>query len=120
MRAPTIVFASLGAIAITGSIFAVSTVRAGTPGIAMLFLLMPVTAAACLRALQRSRVALFTVSIGATAPLMVGIVLTWPAISGMVPYLAGIGAIVGALGGMLSRPARDWHASVSAHRQIGL
>ncbi|HYW52250.1 MAG TPA: hypothetical protein VE861_16655 [Gemmatimonadaceae bacterium] len=120
MQAPTIVFASLGAIAITGAIFAATTLLGGAPGIATLFLLMPVTAVACLRAVRRARTALFAVSIGATAPLMVGIVLTWPTLGGMAPYLAGMGAIVGALGGMLSRPARDWHASVSAHRRIGL
>lgn len=120
MRAPTIVLASLAAIALTGSLFAVSSTIGGSPGIGALFLMLPVAASACLRARRRARFALFVVSLAATAPMMAGIVITWPSSGAAVPYLAGVTAIVGGLAGMLSRTARAWHAAARAYRHIGL
>lgn len=120
MRAPVIVLASLSAIAITGVVFAVTTAVGGALIYGALFLLLPLSAAACLRTIRYSRTALFICSLGAMVPLIVGVLLTWPQLGDAAPYLAGVIAIFGGLAGMLSPTARAWHASASAHRLLDL
>ncbi|MDZ7629858.1 MAG: hypothetical protein U5K74_00520 [Gemmatimonadaceae bacterium] len=120
MRPPMIVIASLGAIAVTGTFFAMTSLFGGAAAVAALFLLLPVSAAACYRVRRYSRTALFIASLAAIAPLMVGLLLTWPQLDSGFPYLAGIGALVGGLAGMLTPAARAWHATESAHRLLDL
>lgn len=120
MYAPAIVLTSLAAIGVTGSLFAVTSTIGGSPGIGVLFLLLPLAAHACLRARRHARTALFIVSLAATAPMTAGIVITWPSLGAGMPYLAGVATIVSGLAGLLSRTAREWHAAARAHRHIGL
>ncbi len=114
-RPPTIVLASLVAIAVPGVLFAVTTALGGAPGVGALFLLLPLTAYACYRALRLARTAMFLAAIGALGPLFVGVMLTWPDFASGVPYLAGATAIFAGLCGMLSPTARAWHATERAH-----
>ena len=120
MRPPTIVIASLSAIAITGLFFAITSVFGGAGPIAALYAALPVAAYACSRVKRLSRTALFLVSLAAMAPLMVGLMITWPNLGAAAPYLLGIGAIFGGLAGMLSPIARAWHATASAYRLLDL
>jgi hypothetical protein len=115
IRPPTIVLASLGAIAIPGLLFAVTTTLDGAPGVGALFLLLPLTAYACYKALRLARTAMFFAAIGALGPLAVGVIMTWPDLTGGFPYLAGASAIFAGLCGMLTPVARAWHASARAH-----
>ena len=119
-RPPTTVIASLAAIAIAGIVFAITTALGGAPVVGALFLTLPLAAAASARVVRLSRPALFAVSLLAQAPLAVGVMLTWPQVSGMLPYVAGMLTITGGLAGMLTPAARAWYASVSAHRDIGI
>jgi hypothetical protein len=112
---PTVVLASLGAIALPGLLFAVTTALDGAPGVGALFLLLPLSAYGCFRAVKLARAAMFVVAMGALGPLFVGIMMTWPEASSSVPYIAGAGAIIAGLSGMLSPTARAWHASKRAH-----
>ena len=59
-------------------------------------------------------------ALAAMAPLMVGLILTWPSLGSALPYLAGLAAIFGGLAGMLTPVARSWHASANAHRLLDL
>ncbi|MES3035704.1 MAG: hypothetical protein V4813_17000 [Gemmatimonadota bacterium] len=115
MRPPLTVFASLCAIAFSGVLFAVTTAVGGAPAAGALFLLLPLTAYGCLRAVRLSRTALFAASIGAFAPLMVGVMMTWPDVPGALPYVVGATAIFAGLCGMLTPTARAWYASERAH-----
>jgi hypothetical protein len=117
---PTVVLASLVAIAIPGLLFAVTTALDGAPGVGALFLLLPLTAYGCLRALKFARTAMFLVSLAALAPLVVGVIMTWPEASSSLPYIAGGGAIVAGLSGMLTPTARTWHASKRAHNLLDI
>lgn len=114
-KPPTIVLASLGAIAIPGLLFAVTTALDGAPGVGALFLLLPASAFACLRALRLARTAMFFAAIGALGPLFVGVMLTWPDLVAGLPYATGATAIFTGLCGMLTPVARAWHASARAH-----
>jgi hypothetical protein len=120
MRPPTIVIVSLCAIAITGLLFAITASIGGAAAVGALYLLLPLSAASCLKAWRFSRTALFLASLAAMAPLMVGVVITWPHPLSVAPYIAGITALFGGLAGMLSPTARAWYASLSAHRFLGL
>ena len=120
MRPPTIVIVSLSAIAITGLVFAATATFGGAPAIGALYLALPVFALSCLKAWRFSRTALFLFSFGAMVPLMVGVMLTWPAVLACAPYIVGIGALVGGLAGMLSPTSRAWYASLSAHKLLDL
>ncbi len=120
MRAPTIVIASLSAIAVTGVFFSIATLISGAGAVTLLFGLLPFAAIACLRVKRYSRTALFVASLASMAPLMVGVVLSWPDIGGGMPYYAGIVALFAGLAGMLSPEARSWHALESAHRLLDL
>lgn len=120
MRAPTIVIASLVAIAITGLFFAIATVISGAGAVTFLFLTLPVAAAACHRVKRYSRTALFVGSLASMAPLMVGVMLSWPNLGSGMPYYAGIATLFAGLAGMLSPEARAWHATESAHRLLDL
>lgn len=120
MRQPTIVIVSLGAIAITGVVFAVTASTSGAAAVGTLYLSLPLSAISCLRAWRFSRTALFVFSLGAMVPLMVGVMITWPHIVSGAPYFSGIAALFGGLAGMLSPSARAWYASLSAHRFLGL
>lgn len=120
MRPPTIVIASLSAIAITGLFFAITSVFGGAGGIAALYAALPVAAYACSRVKRFSRTALFLMSLGAMGPLMVGVMITWPHLAAAAPYLFGIGALFGGLAGMLSPVARSWHATANAYRLLDL
>jgi hypothetical protein len=115
-----VVVVSLSAIAVTGSFFAITSVLGGGAAVAALFLSLPVCAVSCLRVKRYSRTALFVTSLAAMAPLMVGMMLTWPAFSTGFPYVAGLTALFGGLAGMLTPEARTWHASESAHRLLDL
>lgn len=118
MRPPPVVIASLAAIALTGVTFAITATTGGAPLTGVAFLTLPLAAAACSRALRRARVALFVVSLLAMAPMLVGVLLTWPDITGLLPYAIGMAAIIGGLGGMLSTAAREWHATTAARRHL--
>jgi hypothetical protein len=120
MRPPTIVIASLSAIAITGMFFAITSLFGGAGGIAALYAALPVAAFACSRVKRFSRTSLFLVALAAMGPLMVGVMLTWPHLGAAAPYLLGIGALFGGLAGMLSPIARAWHATASAYRLLDL
>lgn len=120
MRAPTIVIASLSAIAVTGVFFSIAAVISGAGAVTLLFLSLPLAAAACLRVKRYSRTALFIGSLASMAPLMVGVMLSWPDIGDGAPYSAGIAALFAGLAGMLSPEARAWHATESAHRLLDL
>jgi hypothetical protein len=120
MRPPTIVIASLAAIAITGIVFAVIAMLGGAAPVGALFLALPLSAVSCLRAWRYSRTALFLFSLGSIAPLTVGVMLTWPHVLAGAPYVAAITAIVGGLAGMLAPTSRAWYASLSAHRLLDL
>jgi hypothetical protein len=120
MPVPRVVLASLSAIGSAGAVFSVSTALGGAPGVSAMYLTLPLAAAACFRVLRFARFSLFLVSILAMAPLMVGVVLTWPHVPGVLPYAAGMVTIFAGLSGMLSPVAREWHASVSAHRLLGI
>ena len=120
MRPPTIVIVSLVAIAITGLVFAVTASIGGAPAIGALYVSLPLFALSCLRAWRFSRTALFLFSFGAMVPLMVGVMLTWPNVLAVAPYVLGVGALVGGLAGMLSPQARAWYASLSAHKLLDL
>ncbi len=120
MRPPTIVIASLSAIAVTGMFFAIATVISGAGAVTFLFLTLPVAAAACHRVKRYSRTALFVGSLASMAPLMVGVVLTWPDLGSGMPYCIGIGVLFAGLAGMLSPEARAWHATERAHRLLEL
>lgn len=115
-----VVIASLSAIAVTGSFFAITSVLGGGGAVAALFLSLPVCAVSCLRVKRYSRTALFIASLAAMAPLMVGMMLTWPELSTGFPYVVGLTALFGGLAGMLTPEARTWHASERAHRLLGL
>ncbi len=112
---PTIVLASLGAVAAPGVLFAVTSALDRAPGVGALFLLLPLTAYGCFRAVKLARAAMFVVGIGAIGPLFAGVMMTWPEASGSVPYIVGAGAIFAGLSGMLTPAARAWHASKRAH-----
>ena len=120
MRPPKIVIASLCAIAITGCVFAITASSGGAAAVGALYLSLPLSAASCLKAWRYSRTALFVASLCAMAPLMVGVVITWPHLLSAAPYAAAITALFGGLAGMLSPTARAWYASLSAHRFLGL
>ena len=120
MRPPTIVIVSLTAIAITGLVFAATATSGGAPAIGALYMALPIFALSCLRAWRFSRTALFLFSFGAMVPLMVGVMLTWPAVLSSAPYIIGISALVAGLAGMLSPTARAWYASLSAHKLLDL
>ena len=120
MRPPTIVIASLSAIAITGLVFATTATFGGSASSGAMFLFLPLSALCCLKAWRYSRTALFLVSLGAMVPLMIGVMLTWPALLSIAPYAAGIGTLFGGLAGMLSPTARAWYASLSAHKLLDL
>ncbi len=117
-RAPTIVIASLSAIAVTGVFFSIAAVISGVGPVTFLFISLPIAAAACLRVRRYSRTALFVGALASMAPLMVGVVLSWPDVGSGAPYYAGIAALFGGLAGMLSLEARAWHATESAHRLL--
>ena len=119
-RPPTIVIASLSAIAITGLLVAIAATSGGSGGAGACFLTLPAAAACCLRAWRYSRTALYLSSFGAMVPLMVGIAVTWPNVLDGAPYIAAISALVGGLAGMLAPTARAWYASVSAHRLLDI
>lgn len=120
MRPPTIVIASLSAIAVTGMFFALTSVFGGAGAPAALFLTLPLSAYACYRVKRYARTALFITSLMAMAPLMVGVMLTWPQLGSSALYLAGVAALFSGLAGMLSPVARSWHASANAHRLLDL
>jgi hypothetical protein len=120
MRPPRVVIVSLAAIAITGIVYAGTSIFGGAGASGAMFLLLPLSALCCLRAWRYSRTGLFVCSLGAMAPLMVGVVLTWPDMRGGAPYMAGISALFGGLAGMLSPTARAWYASLSAHKLLDL
>jgi hypothetical protein len=120
VRAPTIVIASLSAIAITGLFFAIATIISGAGAMTFLFLSLPVAAASCLRVKRHSRTALFIGSLASMAPLMVGVMLSWPDIGNGMPYYLGIVTLFAGMAGMLSPEARAWHATESAHRLLDL
>jgi len=109
-RPPLIVLASLGAIAVPGLVFAATSAAGGAPLVGALFLLLPVSAYGCLRAMKYSRSALFISALGALAPLFVGVMMTWPEFAVGLPYMAGAIAIVSGLGGLLAPSARIWYA----------
>lgn len=118
MRAPMVVVASLGAIAVTGAFFSISSVLAGGGAVAMIFASLPISAVSCLRLKRHSRTAVFIMSLASMAPLMIGMMLTWPDVGAGFPYVAGIAALFGGLAGMLTPEAREWHASERAHRLL--
>jgi hypothetical protein len=118
MRPPTIVIASLSAIAVTGMFFAITSLFGGAGAIAALFLALPFCAAACMRVKRYSRTALFVTALASVAPLTVGLMLTWPDLGSGLPYIVGLTALVGGLAGMLTPAARAWHATASAHRLL--
>ena len=120
MRPPTIVIASLSAIAVTGSVFATTATLGGGAGIGAMFLTLPLSAFACLKALRFSRTALFLFSLGAMTPMIVGVLITWPHSLSVAPYAVGISALFIGLAGMLSPTARAWYASLSAHKLLDL
>ena len=120
MRPPTIVIVSLAAIAITGFVFAGTATVGGAAASGAMFLLLPLSAFACLKAWRYSRTALFLFSLGAMVPLMIGVALTWPHYLSSAPYVVGISALFGGLAGMLSPIARAWYASRSAHKLLDL
>lgn len=119
-RAPLTVFASLCAIAFSGVLFAVTSAVGGAPAAGLLFLLLPLSAYGCLRAVRLSRMAMFVASIGAFAPLMIGVMMTWPDVPGALPYVVGATAIFAGLCGMLTHTARSWYASARAHGLLDL
>ena len=113
-RPPTIVSVPLGAIAVTGVLFAVTTALDGALGVSAFYLLLPLTALGCLRGLKHARTAMFIAALVALGPLFVGVLLTWPDARSGVPYIVSAAAVVGGLGGMLTKTARAWHASERA------
>jgi hypothetical protein len=117
-RPPLIVLLSLLMIALVGTFFAVTATSGGAPGAGALYLLLPLTAYACLRAVKFSRTALFVAAIGAVAPLAVGIMLSWPDFAVSLPYLIGAFAIFFGLCGMLAPSARAWYAGARAHQLL--
>jgi hypothetical protein len=119
-RPPTIVIVSLCAIAITGLFFAISATVGGSGAAGAMFLSLPLAAFACTKGWRHSRTALFLFSLGAMAPLMVGVVLTWPHVLDAAPYAVAIAALFGGLAGMLAPTSRAWYASLSAHRLLDL
>jgi hypothetical protein len=119
-RPPTIVIASLSAIAITGLLVAVAATSGGSGGASAFFLTLPAAAAASLRAWRYSRTALYLCSFGCMVPLMVGVAVTWPDLRQGAPYIVAISALVSGLAGMLAPTARAWYASVSAHRLLDI
>lgn len=118
MRPPTIVIASLSAIAVTGAFFFLTSLTGDASVISVLFLALPLSAAACFRVVRHARTAVFLSALAAMAPLMVGLLLTWPNLGSSAPYLAGMAAIFSGLAGMLSPVARAWHASANAYRLL--
>jgi hypothetical protein len=120
MRPPTIVIASLSAIAVTGAFFFLTSLAGDFSAMSVFFLALPLSAAACHRVKRHARTALFVIALVAMAPLMVGLMLTWPALGSALPYLAGLAAIFSGLAGMLTPIARTWHASANAHRLLDL
>jgi hypothetical protein len=120
VRPPLVVQASLGAIGCVGATFALTSTIGGSAPAALLFASVACSAYACLHLWRWSRTALFICSLASMAPLIVGVTLTWPQVSGGLPYLLGVAGVFGGLAGMLSRSAREWHASAKAHRLIGL
>lgn len=118
MRPPPVVIASLAAIALTGVVFAVTATTGGAPLVGAAFLTLPLSAAACSRALRRARPALFAVSLLSLAPMLVGVLLTWPHVIGLLPYAVGALAVIGGLAGMLTPVAREWHAATAARRHL--
>lgn len=120
MRPPTIVIASLSAIAVTGAFFFLTSLVGDPSAVSVLFLALPLSVAACYRVKRHARTALFVTALAAMAPLMVGLILTWPSLGSALPYLAGLAAIFGGLAGMLTPVARSWHASANAHRLLDL
>ena len=120
MRPPTIVIASLSAIAVTGSVFATTAAVGGGAAAGAVFLTLPLSAVACLKALRYSRTALFLFSLGAMTPMIIGVLITWPHLQGVAPYAVGISALFGGLAGMLSPTARNWYAALSAHKLLDL
>jgi hypothetical protein len=118
MRAPAIVSIPLCMIAAIGLLFAITTVVSGTWHVAAFFMLLPTAAFACYRLLRWSRTFLFVVSLGAVAPLAAGIVISWPERNVAVLYFLPIAGIFCALAVLLSREAREWHASAKAHRLL--
>jgi hypothetical protein len=120
MRPPPIVIASLLTIAITGLVFATTASFGGSASAGAMFLLLPLSALCCTKAWRYSRTALFLFSLGAMAPLMIGVALTWPRPLAVAPYAVGVGALFGGLAGMLSPTARAWYASLSAHKLLDL
>ena len=120
MRPPTIVLASLTAIAVTGVVYFVTATFGGAAASGAFFLLLPLSAFSCLKVWRYSRTALFLFSFGAMVPLMLGVALTWPQALYGAPYIAGISALFGGLAGMLTPTARAWYASLSAHKLLDL
>ena len=110
---PRVVLLSLAVIAIPGVVFAITSLSSGAMLIALAFAVLPASALAVLRRLRASRAVLLTASIGALAPLGIGVVLTWPTVAEMLPYLAGISALLSGVAGMLSPAARRWYAAPS-------
>ncbi|MCC7054175.1 MAG: hypothetical protein IT355_12995 [Gemmatimonadaceae bacterium] len=116
MHPPRTVLASLAAIALTGVALSVTTTRGGAPLAGLLFLLLPLLAAACWRRWRFSRAALCLVAGIALLPLTVGLVLTWPHRVAMLPYAVAALVLVTGLAGLFSPAARAWHAAQSAPR----
>ena len=117
---PPIVTISLGAIAVTGLLFAVAATAGGGPLVGTLFLLLPIAAWATWRTKRGARDALVACALLATLPLQLGVMLTWPHLNDALPSIAGLVAIIGGAMGMLSHTARHWYASTRAHRVVGL
>ena len=119
-QSPLIVKLSLGAIAVSGSSFAMmATVGGGAP-VGALFLLLPVGAWATWRTKRGARSMLITCALVATLPLQMGAMLTWPHLDDAAAEIMGLIAIVGGVAGMLTHAARHWYASARAHRVVGL
>jgi hypothetical protein len=115
-----VVHASLSVIGLVGVCFAITSAVGGSVPMAVLFASLGGTAYACLKLWRWSRTALFLCALASMAPLLVGVMLTWPHVASGLPYLLGVAGVFGGLAGMLSRSAREWHASAKAHRLIGL
>jgi hypothetical protein len=115
-----LVHASLSVIGIIGIGFAITSLSGGSTPAALLFASLPLTAYACLKLWRWSRTALYLCALTSMAPLIVGVIITWPNVASGLPYILGVAGVFGGLAGMLSRSAREWHASAKAHRQIGL
>jgi len=117
---PPIVAISLGAIAVTGLLFAITATTGGGPLVGALFLLLPVAAWTTWHTKRGARGALITCALLATLPLQMGLMLTWPHLDGALPSIAGLLAILGGVAGMLTHSARHWYATTRAHRVVGL